>query len=300
MKQTDGFCSATKARALRALACLALLPTSAPAGAQGRQLDPLCALETPRFRVELIKEGRCCPNPLELLYEDRQTGEQRSLRLDARIARSAAMRLVDDTRLLITGRLVPGASSHLAVDLAAGVLQDEILTFDFRLSPSKRRMVYLRYVEPDAPPEARRPILLLYDFTLSATENRAGLPATLDATNAGLPIFPEANAESGSYDPPPEGSHRVLSPFLWSADERRILFVAALGGRGFLVAVDLPTETEGVRIARHPIELHDLLARQAPAERLPYVSLRWKDSDTVELEAVLDGAVGEAVAMAVP
>lgn len=268
-----------------------------------RQIDPICALQTDRYRVQLVKEGRCCPNPMELLFEDRQTREKRSIPFAARVGKSANLRLIDDRTLLITGTLEPGAKSLLLVDLEAGRLRDEILTFDYRLSPSKQRLVYSRYAPPETPAEDRSTLLLFYDLTRSAAANRAGRPASYDASNAGLPIFPAANAERGSYDPLSSERHRLLSPILWSQDEARVVFFAEHAGAHALVAVDLSSR-ESPRIARKPMHLDDLLSdppsRRPAADARPVVTLRWQDPETVLLEAVLGVAVQDAVAVTVP
>lgn len=304
MTRRDTLGSVLPAVALLAISGSAALAERTEASAAEHQIDPICALRNERYNIQLIKEGRhCCPNPLELLFEDRQTLEKHAIPFEARLGKSATMRLIDDDSLLITGILEPGAKSLLLVDLEAGALQDEILTFDYRLSPSRQKLVYARYAPPETPAEDRRTLLLFYDLARSAADNRAGRPPVRNAANAGRPIFPAANAEQGSYDPLLEERHRVLSPILWSEDEEGVVFFAEHAGRHALITVDL-SDPESPRLAEKAVRLDDLLspaaAQTVRSGSRPVITLRWQDPGTVELQAVVGVAVQDPVAVALP
>ncbi len=265
---------------------LASTPVSAGDADGQRQIDPICALQTDRYRVQLVKEGRCCPNPMELLYENRQTKEQHSVPFEARVGKSATMRLIDDRRLLITGTLEPGAHSLTVVDLEAGELTAEILSFDYRLSPSKRRIVYSRYQPTETPAADRYPLLVLYDFAQAPTGRPGVMP--------GKPIFPSANAERGT-DELLESGHRLLSPVLWSKDEERVVFFEETDSAHALIVIDL----DPVHLHRLPMTLDDLVLEEDQGGS-PVVTLAWKDRRTVALQAVIGGEVRDAVAVVLP
>jgi len=265
---------------------LTSVPVSAGDAEGHRKIDPICALQTDRYHVQLVKEGRCCPNPMELLYENRRTKAQHSVPFEARIGKSATLRLIDDRRLLITGTLEPGAHSLTIVDLEAGEVTTEILSFDYRLSPSKRRIVYSRYQPADTPIGDRYPLLVLHDFDQDLSQGSGLMP--------GKPIFPSANAERGT-DELLETGHRLLSPVLWSKDEERVVFFEELDRTHALVVIDL----DPVNIQRLPMTLEDLLLKN-PKNGSPVVTLAWKDRQTVALQAVIGSEVRDAVAVVLP
>ena len=211
---------------LAAVLLTTMLGFAATADAQNRDDSPapddLCALHSETFRVDLLRVGYCCPNVLEFWVGDDDGG--RRVAVETGIGRPGRMTLTPDDKVLVGGTLGRGARALVIVDVASGALQDELHSFDFRVSPSERRVVYSRRFAHDAPENERRSLVLLYDLSKDAAENRSGSPATLDIANAGVPIYPEANAAEGSYQSDLESPHLYLSPFLWSDDETRIVF----------------------------------------------------------------------------
>ena len=239
-----------------------------------RQIDPLCALETERHRVELIKEGRCCPNEMELLIEDKNDGSLRSIEIESQLRKSATMRLAADSKLLIAGQLEHAATGVLVVDLDTGGLQDEIRASEYRLSPSKRRLVYTSFPAPRDSSTPRSEVLV-YDLSSPTT-------AAHKSPNSppGVAVFPDGSTP-----------RHIHSPLVWSQDESRIALVADFDGELSLVSVDLADGLESPAIRRQRIDIAD-----RPDQR-PLFSLRWQDSDTVSL-----GLLGEdePVAMKIP
>ena len=271
--------------------------------------DPLCSLNDSRYRVELVREGPCCPNELEFLVEEKESGRTHALHFKTRINRVRWMRILDDSRLLVVGRFQPGSNVLLLNDLKQEPAPEEIWSYGHQFSPSKRLIVYATHYSTTAPPEAQRSILLLYQLARSPAQNRVGEPAALDVSNAGIPIFPERNAAERSYDPSLEPKHVYLSPFLWSPDEDKIVFFESFDGSYHLVTVDLSRGLDSPRIARRTVEVEEvvkeesrgrLTERQIEAKWIAVVDLRWKDDRNVVLRLHADEDVREVVELPIP
>ena len=117
-------------------------------------------------------------------------------------------------------------------------MADEFLTYGSALSAGRRWIVFKRFYPRFAAPEPRSDVVLLYDLGRSAAENR--VPAARSAPtaeNAGLPIFPVANATETIVAPQPRDTISVLRPFAWAPDDSRVAFLARGDESGYLAVV---------------------------------------------------------------
>lgn len=260
--------------------------------------NPLCALDNSRFHVDFLSGESCCPNELEFWVEDRETGRRGPVRVETTILRADKMILVAGSKIFVTGYMGRGAQGLAIVDLETGALQDEIHSYDYRLSPSARKLVYSRLA--DEPPEERRPLVLLYDLAASREANRAGSPAELGIANAGVPVYPESNARLGSYEPQLEPPHRYLSAFVWSDDETRLTFFEKFDGKYWLVILDFSEGASPAAVRKKEVALAELVPGAPPDAELHLVTLHWKGEDTVEVEALVGGVFHDGVEVVVP
>ncbi len=276
---------------------------SAFGAAASPQVNPWCVLDGERYGVEFLRQGLCCPNRLEFAVQDKVGGGIRSLRIEASIARLNSVRVVARSKLVASGRVRRDGHLLLVADLEANALEDEIWSRDYRFSPSGRRIVYTTMPPEGSSPEAHDPILLVYDLAAGRAANRAGRPAVLDRSNAGIPVFPEANAAAGSYDPALSPPHRYLSPFLWSEDETRIVFFGFSRGAYSLVTVDLGPGHAAPKIARRSVSPREFRTAEGPAGpggRIPVVGIEWHGEGSVRLKTTGQGGLKESVVLALP
>ena len=206
------------------------------------------------------------------------------------------IRFCQNNLMIARGGLRRGGTYLCLVDLVSGATVEEIRTYGYTFSPSGRYIVYETHYPPHGLPETRRCILLLYDTQKSPSENRVPGTTTFSKENAGIPIFPRANVEAKSYDIMLEEEHLCLSEFLWSPDEKRIVFIDYLDSNhtNYIVAITLTKDGE-VRIASQPIETDPLIKwdlvtteqkRRELGERpikLTARKLEWQDEDSVVL-----------------
>lgn len=288
-----------KARHGTLILVLAILAPAAAGWAEVKPpTNPLCTFENGRYRVDFLRASHCCPNVLEFWVENLESGRQGRISVATQIRQTGKMSLVADSKILVTGLLERDAKAIVVVDLESGELQDELHTFDYRLSPSQRHFVYSR--RPAHRAEANQ-LLLLYDVTASAEDNRAGWPVTLDISNAGRPVYPESNAREGSYVSKPEEAFRLLSPLYWSEDESRVVFFETFEERFHLVTLDFSEGYEAPRVRKKELALAELAQVDAEkGSKLPIGTLRWKDANTVELSFLLGGIFHDGVAVDVP
>ncbi len=253
--------------------------------------DSLCALRNGRFQVELVGESGCCPNRLSLYVLDQETGRERTLELETTVRKSGLMSLVGSDHLLIHALLERDGKALLLVDLAEGKLREEIWTYDFRLSPSGRRVVYTRHAGAGGAEAEQGTVLMLTDLLPpSGTE---GAPASSHRE-----IFSVAEAEAGKDEYP----RRILSPLLWSEDESKVVFVERTASQPWLVSIDVSADAPRIRRRRiDPAKLVSPGSQQlSTGEDLNTVTLAWQTPSTLLLQAFLDDGLQEAVAFALP
>ena len=255
-------CRATALRCARAMAAAALLLPAA-SSAQ-REINPDCALVDGRFRVELVNEGVCCPKRLVYLVQGQDEPAADELIVDTQLEKIFTVRLIADSCLVTTGRRHGGGNVILIADLLNQREPMQIDSYAHRFSPSKRKLVYATYYEPDAPEEDRRSILALLDFDAAA--ERATEPS------GASPIYPPANVEAESFDPSLEPPHVLRSPILFSGDESEIVFLELFEGALRLVSVALEGERVPILspsrypdgVGFHPLDLR--YSRSSSAE----------------------------------
>ncbi len=243
--------------------------------------------ENQNYHVQLTDYAPCCPAVLELQVFNKETEKYAHLRFESNIDSVTALTLKARDHLVIEGEHRYRGDVVLIADLRLGVLEAEILTYGYSFSPSGRYLVYATHFPPMIPGEARRSIVLLYDFEKDAAQNRWGRPrADFPEANQGIPIFPEINVEQKSHNVLLSNAHLYVSPFLWSPEENSIVFfVGNFDWEYNLVLVRLDSAGAVGEIKRKLVDVHAL--KLFPAEeyleppRFQVDKLEWKNETTI-------------------
>ena len=207
------------------------------------------SIEGPPYRVWVSHQTECCPKQVELRVREDGSEEDRSLELTGRMQKLQELRPVIDPRVLLIGDLRYGGTNLWIVNLETLRHETEIWTYGHGISPSGRYLAYQTHYPGMALPADRRSIFLLYDLSMPPEKNRSGPAGDQGDRTLGTPIFPEKNAAEPSWSTAGvERSYSLSSPFLWSDDERVLVFLVV--GRptgtderqGFVVRVELTPE----------------------------------------------------------
>jgi len=291
------------------------------------QQRPLSSIENQEYFISLIgmKEPLCCPGEMEfaLSITNKQTQRSETMTVRGRMAAFHELVVTEPAKLVVVGELRYGGNALLIVDVAEEKLQDIIWTYGYTFSPSKRLLVYWTHYPRMGLPETRRSILLLYDLTKSAAENRLP-PSTHQTPEAGgfipdnapgIPIFPETNVAKKSYVVNLEEEHIRLSPVLWAEDEKTIVFIEFYQEQNFLVAINLRVGVRKPLIARRRIAIEEVVKKNLTKdeerrmhERLsegPYKlavdEIRWENPETVRVQlASPESWLEETIALPLP
>lgn len=177
--------------------------------------------------------------------------------------------------LPMSGSSISG-KTLLIIDTDKGIVQDTIRCFEYSLSPSKRFLVYRTWYPRMAPRELRKSIILSYDLSISAIDNRFSFANEFTYNNAGLPIFPEANAYYSDFDPNDiEEGHDIkkynpnldkdeyilTSHFLWSEDEQVLVFLVFNSSKqeNYIIKINLSGGQFNPNISRKNININELI-----------------------------------------
>lgn len=225
---------------------------------------------------------------------DKRTGELKDLSYQGILASVSGLALIE-RKLVTTGTVGGTAGGFFAVvDLESG-RQDTIWTHKYQFSPSRRFLVFSSWYARGVPPATRRSIVLMYDMAKSAAENRLdSYRERRHQVYSGKPVFPEENVKQRSYNRLLAERHYIMSPFLWSADETRIVFIAfaELERRNYLVKIDLSKGLDEPVVRRKDLDVKEYIKwdiiRQSTIEELeakPYglvtKALSWNGAERV-------------------
>jgi hypothetical protein len=259
-----------------------------------------------RFSSELVEETPCCPKEvvLSVTTVGAPGNPPRLLRLSERIENIIELIPVVDDRVLVAGSMRYGGEAIIVANLREAVQEQGIWTYGWAVSPSRRFLVYRTHYPRMMPPEGRRSILLLWDLSKPPAENMKGEAREFPTPNLGRVLFPEVNVERGSFDVSLAPDWGLNSPFLWSKDSRRLVFLASYwldprreARECSIVRIDLSPDG-GVESIERALLRPDRITfrgrprydRLAPNESVCFYTekLKWDEGEPVRVVAGLD------------
>jgi hypothetical protein len=207
-------------------------------------------IENKQYFIE-VNEHTTYPFAVKLSIRNRTVGTVSTLILDERFESIERLEYVapDESQVAVIGTLPRGGKIISVIDLVNMRLRNTIWNYGLAISPHRKYIAYRSYYPPMGLPEMKRSIVVLYPLNEVST-----LPATPLANTFGYPVFPEANARGQSYDVGLDPEHLFLSPFLWSEDDKRIVFLDYENKQNYVDIVDLSSEKRQPSIRRVPID----------------------------------------------
>jgi hypothetical protein len=168
--------------------------------------------------------------------------------------------ITEQSKIIVLGKCLQERSDViLIVDIKSNVIEGTIWPgWESYFSPSNRFIVYEK--------SSRRVggLILVYDFSKSFADNIVEKPeeGVVQFPIAGFPVYPETNVREKTYEIKLEESRSCLSPFLWSKDENKIIFVEYFEKekQNYIVVVDIKGGLEKPRNIKRPIKFEDVLS----------------------------------------
>jgi len=256
--------------------------------------------ENQAYRIQLMKERKddLCPNRVEFVYEihNKNTGRTKEFIPDS----ASGPDLVYDIRLWQRKAAVLGRRGDKLlyvvsiIDVDNTQLLDRFWAYKLTPSPSSRYLSYVKFYSRHAPSNN---IVAIYDLARSPSENR--LPGYRDSkTECGLPVYPDENVQQKSYNQAIVPEHTVISPFLWSQNENKLVFFDIHGSQNYIVLVYLSRGIKVPIIHRVPVDPKLLIKEDLQiaskefyrnkidkSQKFPFVvnSLSWSETEDAVL-----------------
>ncbi|GMU22027.1 MAG: hypothetical protein AMXMBFR13_21150 [Phycisphaerae bacterium] len=228
-------------------------------------------------------------------------------------------------KIILVAELPFGGDTITVLDAKAGKVHDVIRAYGYSLSPSKQFLVYKSWYPRLGDLCCRKSILIFYDLARSASSNRPSCTSEYSYENAGIPIFPEKNAHAVDlncsdnaastrpYDVNLDDEYYVMSPFLWSDDDKKLVFFAynVKEQKNYLVQVDLTEGPGKATVGRRSVNVADYtkwdvitdFTKQDLAKR-PYKfgvkDLQWGDENEIMVETHYQYWLERKIEMSLP
>jgi len=205
--------------------------------------------ENDRWSVEATAARDCkeCPSSKSFQFcgLDKNSGRSSTF-VVANMMKAVRALSLHKSKCLILGELTQSGDIATLYDLEARKTADEWYGYHFRLSPDGRYLAFVKFYPRFAPPESVSDVVLVYDLGRSATENRSTPQAGPE--DAGIPVFPRYNAQSGTLEPG-AGTDKFMAipPLVWAGNELRF-FVRDKDNTLLAVSVDLNGRVPGARV----------------------------------------------------
>ena len=235
------------------------------------------------YAVVLVdeKDAECCPGIKEFNFQirDKKTGETSNLTYGGssdRLKSLKSISIFEDKALVVEGA-IKRASSLGIFDLKTGLEKNSFWCYNPTPSPSKRFWVFKKFYPYHGPWQMRTDVVLIYDVGKVPAENKLELklnaqeeklaaefqrPASpIAVRQVGLPIYPEQYAKekvyvlSDQHSWPQNWRYGVSSPFLWSEDEQKLVFLCMHHDQTYIVKVDLSAGIDRSVSVEKPIQI---------------------------------------------
>lgn len=211
-----------------------------------------------------------------LINIKKNNGDLKQLTYKGPLAKLNKIEFVQAEKALLLGELPYGGNSLIILDIDAGKVLDTIRAYNFSISPSRKLIAYTTWYPRNSLRKIRKSIILLYDLTKTPAENRLPLIRTFSYKNAGFPIFPEKNvyfigADTNEleqeeifekkYNVDIDEEYIMTSPFLWSEDDEKLLFLSFNNDKkaNQLVYINLFNGNDNPMIFFKPINLDEFI-----------------------------------------
>ena len=223
-------------------------------------------------RIKDIKPMDCCPRQkkftIEIFNKKSQTkkeifipGKKENDYIIQEFGKVNKVIIAGQLKLVVLGESIDEKNEIImVVDMDKNEVEGVFWPGEYSFSPTNRFVVFA------TGEYGGRNIVLVYDFLKTYSDNviedREYLGTLAELDYVGFPIFPEINAKKRTYDTELEIGHYSLSPFLWSKDENKIIFVEYFDKekQNYIVVVDIKGGLEKPRIVKKPIKFEDVLS----------------------------------------
>lgn len=293
-KRRCGGCIVERLALLWVISCILI---ALPFRSQGKDSDGKLNAQDERFRVLATQRSVEGSEPqrleIRLDIEDRNTGKHTAMALKERMAKLSGVDVTPSGRLLLFGSLARGGKTVIIYDLNKLHRCGAVWNYGFSVSPKKRYIAYIAYYPPMALPSDKNSQVLILDLESMAPESQEMQPGSPKV--CGVAVFPRVEKAAIGSQTKDSSEVLLLSPFLWSEDESKLVFLAFMNGGNFAVVVSLDERRQCYQTFTHFIPLENIVDR---AHLLPSTvkemsenpvkltsrSIQWKGVDTLLVE----------------
>lgn len=277
--QPDAFSEATRSRGrVTILSLLMILAMASPVLVRADEPAPETIIaENGRYSIHLTGPGEPWYDPklggrVKFTFSviDKPDSRQYVVVLNNMTAKINRIAIYRDKLIVLGEESTLHSSITSLIDLATRKEADEFIGFETKLSETGRFMSFRKFYPPDtSPPETMSDLILIYDLDASADSNRMhGIDAYKRdpigrLTEVGYPVFPDRNASRKNYRVWVRNEHRrnavIPDGFFWFDGDRRFGFLDRVGGKYFIVVVDISNGPDSPVVREHRINLASLI-----------------------------------------
>lgn len=164
--------------------------------------------------------------PISITIADKRRGESRSVELPSLLSQVTSVRLFEGRFAVLAGMFSGNASEVVVIDVSEAQVTDSFLCYSPSISPDGRYVAFVKYF-PGHGIESADDHYMLYDVSLSPTENRPMGVEPKDAIVVGAAVYPEGigNRRGDNIDVGASGSHNMASElFYWNVESNAFVF----------------------------------------------------------------------------
>jgi hypothetical protein len=227
-------------------------------------------VESPQYSVIVKRHDGYPLYKLVLAITNRKTEMVRDLIVEERFETIDQMMIVDIKELIIVGKLPRGGDIISIIDLAVSKLQDTIWAYGYCISPSSRLIAYKTYYPPLIEPLYRKSAVRILDLAAPRKKSQSNVRGAMARVSPGTVVFPESEV-GGAKNLADNVNYVYLSPFLWSEDEHRLVFVAFRKDvrTNYLIELDFNEAHDSAEIQKEEVDVlrFSIASKLLPGEK---------------------------------